>query len=189
MPPLKGKAGIRAYLRERVGQVVHNSELFEASGRQSEYTRRIRELRSEEGWNIQSHHDADDLRQDEYRLASSPPDHPTPRFARTISQRTRALVIQRNGMTCQMCGAGPGDIVMGKRVRLEVDHIDPKMAGGSEEMTNLRTLCDVCNGGMQEGAPIPISTRQLLSAVRRASRDDQLEVLLALRKRFGPEQE
>ena len=123
------------------------------------------------------------------RSSSPPPEHPTPRFARTISQRTRALVMQRNGMTCQMCGAGPGDIVMGKHVRLEVDHIDPKLAGGSEELTNLRVLCDVCNGGMQESAPIPASRRQVLSAVRRASREDQLAVLRTLRQKFGPDQE
>ena len=185
MPELKGKAGIRAYLRERVGQVVHNSELFEASGRQSEYTRRIRELRTEEGWDIQSHRDADDLKPDEYRLALAPPAKPPPRFARRMSQRVRAIVLQRNGMTCQMCGAGPGDRVQGKHVRLEIDHIDPKMAGGGEEMTNLRVLCNVCNGGMQEGNPVSPKRRQVLSAVRRASRADQLEVRAWLNQKFS----
>ena len=187
MPQLKGKAGIRAYLLARIGQKVHNSELFEASGRQSEYTRRIRELRTEEGWEIQSYRDADDLRPDEYRLASPPPENPPPRFTRRISQRTRALVLQRNGMTCQICGAGPGDVVMGKRVQLVVDHIDPKLAGGSEELTNLRVLCDVCNSGIQENNPMPLSTRQVLSAVRRASREGQLAVLRWLKQRFEPE--
>ena len=184
MPELKGKAGIRAYLLARIGQKVHNSELFEASGRQSEYTRRIRELRTEEGWDIQSHRDAEDLRPDEYRLTSPPPEKPPTRFARRISQKTRALVLQRNGMTCQMCGAGPGDVVMGKRVQLVVDHIDPKLAGGSEELTNLRTMCDVCNGGIQENNPAPPSRRQVLSTVRRASRDDQLAVLQWLNQKF-----
>ena len=187
MPPLKGKAGIRAYLLARIGQKVHNSELFEASGQQSEYTRRIRELRTEEGWEIQSYRDADDLRPDEYRLTSPPPENPPPRFTRRISHRTRALVLQRNGMTCQICGAGPGDVVTGKLVQLVVDHIDPKLAGGSEELTNLRVLCDVCNSGIQENNPMSLSTRQVLSAVRRASREDQLAVLRWLKQKFEPE--
>ena len=189
MPPLKGKAGIRAYLLARIGQKVHNSELFEASGRQSEYTRRIRELRTEEGWEIQSYRDANDLRPDEYRLASLPPENVPPRFARRISQRTRALVLQRNGMTCQMCGAGPGDVVLGKHVQLVIDHIDPKLAGGGEELTNLRVLCHVCNSGVQENNPAPLSTRQVLSAVRRANREDQLAALRWLKQKFEPEGE
>ena len=86
-----------------------------------------------------------------------------------------------------MCGAGPGDLVMDKRVRLEVDHIDPKLAGGTEELTNLRVLCDVCNGGMQENNPVSLNRKQVLSAIRRASRDDQLAVLDWLRQKFGPE--
>lgn len=189
MAELKGKAGIRAYLRERVGEIVHNSELYEASGRQSEYTRRIRELRTEEGWEIQSHRDATDLRHDEYRLASEPPETPPTRFTRRISQKVRAMVLQRNGMTCQMCAAGPGDEVMGRRIQLVVDHIDPKLAGGGEELTNLRVLCNVCNGGTQENNPAPLSTRQVLSVVRRASRDDQLEALRWLRQKFEPERD
>ena len=60
---------------------------------------------------------------------------------------------KRNRLTCQMCGAGPGDVVLSKRVRLEVDHIDPKLAGGSEELTNLRVLCDVCNGASVNASP------------------------------------
>ena len=94
MSVLTGKAGIRAYLLERVGQVVRNTELFEASGRQSEYTRRIRELRTEEGWPIESARDATDLKQDEYRLAGPPPSKPPAKFARGVSQRVRAQVLQ-----------------------------------------------------------------------------------------------
>ena len=184
MPELKGKAGIRAYLQERVGQVVHTSELFEASGRQAEYTRRIRELRAE-GWKIQSYLDAADLKPDEYRLASPPPENPSPRFARRVSRKVRALVLQRNGYTCQMCGAGAGDMVEGQRTRLEIDHIDPKLVGGDEELTNLRVLCSVCNSGMQERNPVSLNRRQVLSAVRRASREDQLAVLDWLRQKFG----
>ena len=84
-----------------------------------------------------------------------------------------------------MCGAGPGDVLQGKPIRLEIDHIDPKMVGGGEEMTNLRVLCNVCNGGMQERNPVSPNRRQVLSEVRRSSRADQLAVRAWLNRKFG----
>ena len=183
MPPLKGKHGILAYLLKHIGEKVHNSALYEASGNQSEYTRRIRELRSE-GWDIQSQRDANDLRPDEYRLTAATPVAPPPKFSRRISGRLRAQVLERNGMTCQMCGAGPGDEIAGQRVRLEVDHIEPRLAGGADELTNLRVLCQVCNGGLQERTTVPQSTRQVLSIVRRAPREAQRAALRWLQRKF-----
>ncbi|MGE3694438.1 MAG: HNH endonuclease [Dehalococcoidia bacterium] len=52
-------------------------------------------------------------------------------------QRTRAAVLKRDGYGCLACG------VTG--VRLEVDHIAPLAAGGSNELANLRTLCVPCH--------------------------------------------
>ena len=95
MSELKGKRGIAAYLKERVGQIVHTKELYEASGRQSEYTRRIRELRDEDGWRIETRRDVDDLRPDEYRLAEPPPEKSHMRFQRNINAKLRAQVLDR----------------------------------------------------------------------------------------------
>ena len=185
MPELKGKRGIAAYLAERVGQVVHNSELFEASGRQSEYTRRIRELRSEDRWDIQTHYDAANLKRDEYRLASPPPENPSPMFKRGISQRLRARALARNGFTCQMCGAAAGDMdARGRRVRLQVDHIINKNEGGADSLSNLRTLCGECNEGARDIVAQPESRIWLLGKVRTANRDDQRAVYEWLRGTF-----
>ena len=76
---------------------------------------------------------------------------------------------------------------MGKRIQLVVDHIDPKLAGGGEELTNLRVLCDACNSGLQESNPVFLNTRQVLSVVRRASREGQLAALRWLKQKFEPE--
>lgn len=51
--------------------------------------------------------------------------------------RREALV--RDAYQCQMCGA----VAHGKRAH--VDHIVPKSKGGSDEVTNLRTLCVSCH--------------------------------------------
>lgn len=51
----------------------------------------------------------------------------------------RREVLLRDNYQCQMCGA----VVHGKRAH--VDHIVPKAKGGSDEVSNLRTLCVSCH--------------------------------------------
>lgn len=48
----------------------------------------------------------------------------------------RILVLKRDRFRCKFCGSNE---------RLEVDHIIPWSAGGSDDMDNLRTLCHRCN--------------------------------------------
>lgn len=48
----------------------------------------------------------------------------------------RVLVFKRDRYRCKFCGSNQ---------RLEVDHIIPWSAGGSDDMDNLRTLCHRCN--------------------------------------------
>ena len=185
MSELKGKRGIAAYLKERVGQIVHTKELYEASGRQSEYTRRIRELRDEDGWRIETRRDADDLRPDEYRLAEPPPEKSHMRFQRNINAKLRAQVLDRNGFTCQMCGVAAGDVdANGRRAVLEVGHIRPKTEGGKDELNNLRALCSVCNQGAKNIVMMPPERKWLLGQVRRANDEDQRAVLEWLRRKF-----
>lgn len=54
----------------------------------------------------------------------------------TIDRRTRILVYKRDYFACQWCGT---------QVGLQVDHIVPWSAGGSDSLNNLRTLCADCN--------------------------------------------
>jgi 5-methylcytosine-specific restriction protein A len=51
----------------------------------------------------------------------------------------RREVLLRDAYQCQMCGA----CVSGRRAH--VDHIVPKREGGSDEVSNLRTLCVSCH--------------------------------------------
>lgn len=106
----KGGTGARAKLRAHflanIGRVMTSDELYEASGGTSEWGRRVRELRNEEGYQILTHNDRSELKPGEYLLETP---KPQPAFARAISKETRAYVLDRNGFTCQMCGAVAGE--------------------------------------------------------------------------------
>lgn len=53
-----------------------------------------------------------------------------------IPQEVRARVIARDGFRCRACGATE---------HLEIDHIYPHIRGGSDDISNLQTLCHRCN--------------------------------------------
>ena len=114
--------------------------------------RRLRELRSDDGWPIRSNNDDSTLRPGEYRLDSLPPEQAYA-FTRLISARVRAQILERNGYTCQMCGAGAGDVDElnpTRTVRIHVGHIQDKSHGGTDALTNLRALCSNCNQGAKK---------------------------------------
>lgn len=66
---------------------------------------------------------------------------------RTISLKTRWRVFARDGHRCVCCGADPK---VDPSVRLEIDHIVPVSKGGTNEESNLRTLCRACNAGKKD---------------------------------------
>ncbi len=179
------KEKLRLYLLARVGSVVNSSELQRASGGASEWARRIRELRDEEGYEIKSHLDRADLKPGEYVLVS---DQRRPAFKRNVSKETRAFVLDRNGYTCQSCGLGPTDndpYNPSKKVRLVIGHVIDKVKGGSDDAANLRALCTNCNEGLQNKGITRPDLKQLLIQIRRATTEDQLEVLSWLQKKFS----
>ena len=184
---LKGKAGIRAFLLARVGKIVTTEQIREASGGQGQYGRRLRELRDEEGWPIQSNNDSADLKPGEYRLAALPPEKPPVQFARNVSAATRARVLERNGFTCRMCGIAAGDLDdhTGRPARLQLGHIVDKSQGGKDDEGNLRALCSTCNQGAKNITQEPPGFLWLMTQVRRAKEDDQRAVLDWLKRKFG----
>lgn len=177
---------IRAFLEENVGRTVTTHEIREVAGI-SEYARRIRELRDEEGMQIRSHVDRHDLKSGEYLLETLER-HPT--IARGVSPQLRNEILERNGYTCQLCGAGPSDtdpFNRNRKVRLHVDHIVPLSHGGGNDKSNLRVLCSTCNQGRANIQTPSETARNILARIRRCSRSIQLEVFEALKRSFGSE--
>lgn len=179
------KAKILAFLLSNVGRIIDGKEIQQASGYVAEWGRRLRELRDEEGYQILSHKDRVDLKPGQYMLLT---DKRRPALPRTISKETRAMVLERNGYTCQMCGLAAGDpdpFHEGQTVRLTMGHIIDKSKAGEDTPANLRAVCTNCNEGLQNAALPKPDRVWLLSQVRRATIDDQLELLRWLEAKFG----
>jgi hypothetical protein len=56
-------------------------------------------------------------------------------------------VLKRDNYCCVTCGASPA---VDHSIRLEVDHIVPVAKGGTNDFSNLRTLCVNCNAGKSD---------------------------------------
>ena len=74
---------LREYILANMGRVLESDELREASGNASEWGRRVRELRTEEGYQILTHNDRSDLKPGQYLLLDR---KPIPAFERGISK-------------------------------------------------------------------------------------------------------
>jgi len=183
--PRGGARGkLRAHFLANIGRVMDSEELREIAGGQSEWARRVRELRTEEGYLILTHNDRSDLKPGQYLLENP---KPQPAFERAISKETRAFVLDRNGFTCQMCGAVAGEphpYDPTRKTRLHIGHIIDKSKGGSDDPSNLRAICSVCNEGAQNATLIRPDLKHLLAQIRRATAADQLEALKWLISKF-----
>lgn len=61
----------------------------------------------------------------------------TPRI--NIPDSVRKYVLQRDNYQCQSCGKTE------QKTKLNIDHIIPLATGGSNDISNLQTLCSHCN--------------------------------------------
>lgn len=181
------KERIRQFLIANIGRVVTSTDIRDAVGAEvSEWARRLRELRDEERWPIRSHNDDASLKPGEYILTELPPLQKNVSFARGISAKLRAEVLDRNGFTCQMCGLTPSDIdpATSRNTRLHVGHIVDKILGGKDELPNLRALCSTCNQGAKNITGEKPTGLWLLTQVRRAGQDEQRAVFEWLSQKF-----
>jgi len=177
------KDRLRDYFIKHVGKVLDAKELRKVAN-VSEWARRVRELRNEEGMNIVTHNDRSDLKPGQYILVDLTP---LPAFARSISKETRAYVLDRNGFTCQMCGAVAGEPHPhdpNRKTRLHIGHIKDKSEGGTDDPSNLRALCSICNEGASNLTLERPTAIKLLAQLRRAAANDQLEALAWLIRKF-----
>lgn len=175
---------LRDYFLSNLGRVLESDELRIVSGGISEWARRIRELRNEEGFQILTHNDRSELKPGQYLLITAKPE---PAFERGISKETRAIVLDRNGFTCQMCGAGAGEphpFDPSRKTRLHLGHTIDKSMGGSDDPSNLRAICSICNEGASNITPDRPTVMKLKAQIRKARGEDQVELLRFLVEKY-----
>ena len=173
------------YFLENIATMLESRDIQNASGGASEWARRTRELRNEDGYQILTHKDRANLKPNQYLMETG---ERLPAFSRGISKETRAIVLERNGYTCQMCGLAAGDpdpFIPKRTVRLTMGHILDKSKGGDDSAKNLRSVCTNCNEGLQNTAPPKPGRIHLLGQIRRATIGDQEAVLKWLLQKFG----
>lgn len=98
---------------------------------------------------------------------------------RSLPKSLRFDVLERDGFTCQYCGARAPDVA------LHVDHIHPVVLGGGNDVANLITSCEDCNIG--KGAEplcedLDIQLAQVQAIMRRKMRRPDLQCLDNLRE-------
>jgi hypothetical protein len=177
---------IRTFFEAHLGIVLTTQQIRDVAGI-SEYARRIRELRDDEGMQIKTHIDRADLKPGEYILESM---ERKAVIGREISPQLRNEILERNGFTCQQCGAGPGDpdpFNPSRKVRLHIDHIIPVTQGGTNDKNNLRVMCSACNQA-KSNIQIPSeSALNILARIRRLPKTVQREIYDKLKVKFDVE--
>jgi len=147
--PGSAMSRLLALLQAQENQIVTGEELdYVANVREG--SRRVRELRDEQGWPIETHHDDPRMQPGQYRLASAAEEDRLDVRQRAYPNDLRERIFERDNYTCQACGrnrAGAekeGDL----RFYLEVHHKQsvaedsdsvPPEALNDED--NLITLC------------------------------------------------
>lgn len=98
-----------------------------------------------------------------------------------MTKKKRFEVFKRDGFACAYCGQKPPAVV------LEVDHIEPKSKGGSDEMGNLLTACFDCNRGKSDrllnSVPGPLSENMELIKERELQVKEYRKIIRAADRR------
>ena len=134
---------ILEYLLRNVGKAINGEELRYVAGNKTEWARRVRELRTEFGWQVMTKTTGmPDIPVGSYILAS---DRQAPEHDRVIPDAIRREVLQRDDYRCQQCGWHHEKWNQSDPRHLEAHHIKQHVEGGENTKENLVTLCNICH--------------------------------------------
>lgn len=143
----KWKASVKekllAFFQANVGAPITGEELRYVAGDKTEWARRVRELRTEEGWPVISKNTGrPDLPIGVYVLEEN---RQTPPHDRRIPDPVRGKVLLRDHYSCQDCHWTHELWNRSDPRHLELHHIKEHAKGGENSVENLVTLCTVCH--------------------------------------------
>jgi hypothetical protein len=136
------KDKIIEYLRKNVGEEVTGEELRYLAKDKKEWARRVRQLRTEDGWPIVTRNSGrSDLAVGVYVLEEDRQAEPHDRH---IPDGVRIKVLQRDGFKCVKCKWNRSMLTRGDpRNKLELHHKLLHKNRGENTAANLITLCNV----------------------------------------------
>lgn len=143
----KKKLGVKdkllEFLQSNVGRAVTGEELRYVADGSTEWARRVRELRTEEGWSIATRTTGrPDLSIGAYVLEDM---NQTPPHDRKIPDDVRGAVLVRDRYECQHCKWNHSMWNASDPRHLELHHVVHHVQGGQNSVDNLITLCTVCH--------------------------------------------
>lgn len=130
------------YFRQNIGRYITGEELSYLAKDAKEWARRVRELRTEEGWPIKTRNTGrPELPVGVYVLEEEKQAEP---HDRRIDDTVRVEVLERDHYKCRKCGwdlksRRPED----PRQFLELHHLDHHASGGKNTLENLITVCNI----------------------------------------------
>ena len=122
------------------GEWVLGDDIHDAV-KQAYYDRRIRELRDEDGWDIETGwlKNRESIRRPAYRLIN----HMRGKGIKRphISSEDKNLVLGRDNYRCQICGTD----LRGGNNNPQIDHKIPLIRDGESGIANYQAICSNCN--------------------------------------------
>jgi hypothetical protein len=139
--PVKEK--LLAFFTKNVGRAVTGEELRYVAKNSTEWARRVRELRTEDGWFIATKTTGrPDLPIGAYVLEDL---NQTPPHDRRIPDEVKGKVLVRDGHSCQHCKWDHSKWNPSNPRHLELHHVVHHAKGGENSIENLITLCTTCH--------------------------------------------
>lgn len=153
-----------AYFRENVGSRISGEEIQYLAPNATEWARRVRELRTEDGWPISTRNSGSpELPVGFYILEE---DRQAPQHDRVIPDKVRVEVLERDVFKCRKCGwSHVKKQKFDPRVLLELHHIEHHKDGGANVAENLITLCNICHDSVHRGEISATELETLLQTI------------------------
>ena len=131
------------FFKENVGKEITGEELRYIAKGKTEWARRVRELRTEQGWPVVTKNTGrPDLDVGVYLLEA---DRQSPVHDRVIPDPVKRKVLRRDKYTCQKCGWSHDMWNRSDPRHLELHHKKHHVDGGKNDEENLITICTVCH--------------------------------------------
>ncbi len=151
----KGKGGAQAkileFFRRNVGKEITGEELRYVANGSTEWARRVRELRTEQGWPILTRGTGmPELPIGVYLLEA---DKQAEVHDRSIPDPVKVKVLERDRFACRSCGwsRNSADASDKYRTQIELHHVQHHVDGGENTVENLISLCNVCHDEVHRG--------------------------------------